>query len=70
MARNIELKARIENIAGLTVKVSELADKGPVENLPGRYFLYLSERTAEAAHFFRDGSGANFLPTAGAKPGT
>ena len=31
MARNIEIKARIKNIAGLTVKVAELADKGPVE---------------------------------------
>jgi predicted adenylyl cyclase CyaB len=31
MARNIEIKARIKNIAGLTVKVAELADKGLVE---------------------------------------
>ena len=31
MARNIEIKAKIKNIAGLTAKVAELADKGPVE---------------------------------------
>ena len=31
MARNIETKAKIKNIAGLTAKVVELADKGPLE---------------------------------------
>ena len=31
MARNIEIKAKIKNTAGLTAKVAELADKGPVE---------------------------------------
>ncbi len=31
MARNIEIKAKFKNIAGLTAKVAELADKGPVE---------------------------------------
>ena len=31
MARNIEVKARIENIDGLAVKVAGMADKGPIE---------------------------------------
>jgi predicted adenylyl cyclase CyaB len=31
MARNIEIKARIENIEALAVKVAEIADKGPIE---------------------------------------
>ena len=31
MARNIEIKARIENIEALTAKVAEIADKGPIE---------------------------------------
>jgi predicted adenylyl cyclase CyaB len=31
MARNIEIKARIENVALLTPRVAELADEGPLE---------------------------------------
>ena len=31
MARNIEIKARIDNIEALAAKVSEIADKGPIE---------------------------------------
>jgi predicted adenylyl cyclase CyaB len=31
MARNIEIKARIENIEEIAVKVAEIADKGPIE---------------------------------------
>ena len=31
MARNIEIKARVENIAQLTPKVAELATEGPLE---------------------------------------
>jgi len=52
MARNIEIKAQIENIEALAVKVSGLTDQGPVENIPGRYFLCLSQRPDEAADFF------------------
>jgi adenylate cyclase class IV len=31
MARNIEVKVRIENIEALTAKVAEIADQGPME---------------------------------------
>jgi adenylate cyclase class IV len=31
MARNVEIKARIENIEAVTVKVAGMADKGPIE---------------------------------------
>ena len=31
MARNIEIKARIDNIEALAAKISEIADKGPIE---------------------------------------
>jgi predicted adenylyl cyclase CyaB len=31
MARNVEIKARIENIEPVTVKVAGMADKGPIE---------------------------------------
>jgi predicted adenylyl cyclase CyaB len=31
MARNVEIKARIENIEALAVKVAQISDKGPVE---------------------------------------
>ena len=31
MARNIEIKARIENVALITPKVAELASEGPLE---------------------------------------
>ena len=31
MARNIEIKARIESIEAITAKVAELADQGPIE---------------------------------------
>src|SRR5258707_1760717 len=31
MARNVEIKARIESIDGLTARVVALADRGPVE---------------------------------------
>jgi len=31
MARNIEIKARIEDIEALAAKVAEIADKGPIE---------------------------------------
>lgn len=31
MPRNIEIKARIENLASLTAKVAEIADQGPFE---------------------------------------
>ena len=31
MARNIEIKARIESVALLTPKVAELASEGPIE---------------------------------------
>ena len=31
MARNIEIKARIESVAALTPRVAELANEGPIE---------------------------------------
>ena len=31
MARNVEIKARIESVEAITAKVAELADQGPIE---------------------------------------
>jgi predicted adenylyl cyclase CyaB len=42
MKRNIEIKARIDNIQGLTAKVRELADQGPVELFQDDTFFHCS----------------------------
>jgi predicted adenylyl cyclase CyaB len=42
MKRNIEIKARIDNIEGLAAKVRELADKGPVELFQDDTFFHCS----------------------------
>ena len=49
MARNIEIKARIENVALLTPKVAGIATEGPHRDRAGRHVLQLRHRPPEAA---------------------
>jgi predicted adenylyl cyclase CyaB len=42
MARNIEIKARIESIESIIAKVAALADKGPIEIIQDDIFFHCS----------------------------
>ena len=43
MARNVEIKARIDSIEAITAKVAELADRGPIE-IPQDDTFFVCER--------------------------
>ena len=62
MARNIEIKARIENVALLTPQVAELATEGSARDRAGRHLLQLRHRPPEAARVLERRRRADFLP--------
>ena len=64
MARNIEIKARIDNIEALAAKVSEIADKGPIEIFQDDTFFACPNGRMKLRTFSDNESRTHFLPKA------
>jgi predicted adenylyl cyclase CyaB len=56
MARNIEIKARVDNMVGLTARVSAIADQGPIEIAQDDTFFHCESGRLKLRSF-ADGSG-------------